>query len=212
MHEWSGDLNTGEGGCCPSGSHMVDGQCQSLPPAEKKEAASKSCGCHAKSEPSPLENDTATLPTVPVDLTVQYGHCYVLSFPDGREIGANRENTIYTPGGLFQDRPFRVCKSTNDCSSGGNVPYKGNFYLEDQIGMHNDHDGRMGWVTTHEKGSKMKFTLKSTEATEYEGAMKCADPGCTIRLSGVPQELHFNEVLCETDPSRYLKVQMAAHL
>jgi hypothetical protein len=188
---------------------MVEGQCQP-PSAEKKETASHSCGCHSKSDPSPLGDETAALPTVAVDLAVQYGHCYVLSFPDGREIGANRENNIYTPGGLFQDRPFRVCKSTNDCSLGDNVPYKGRFYLEDQIGMHNDQEGRMGWVSAHEKGSRMRFTLESNGATEYEGVMKCAEPGCPIRLSGVPQELHFNEVLCETDPSRYLQVQMGA--
>jgi len=47
-----------------------------------------------------------------------------------------------------------------------------------------------------------------SKATEYEGVMKCAELGCPIRLSAIPQELHFNEVLCETDPSRYLSVEM----
>ncbi|KIM83407.1 hypothetical protein PILCRDRAFT_7326 [Piloderma croceum F 1598] len=208
MHEWTGDLSTGEGGCCPIGFRMVDGRCQSLPSVENEEVAGKSCGCHSKSEPSPDDDERVTVPTVVADLTIKYGRCYVLSFPDGREIGSNRENNVYTPSGLFQDRPFRVCRSTNDCSLGGNVHYKGQFYLEDQIGMHSDRGGKMGWVTTHEKGSKMKFTLESSEATEYEGVMKCAELGCPIRLSAVPQELHFNEVLCETDPSRYLSVQM----
>jgi hypothetical protein len=187
---------------------MVDGQCQAPQASvEKEKESGKGCGCHSKSESSPLADATAALPTVPVDLAVQYGHCYLLSFPDGREIGANRENNVYTAGGLFQDRPFRVCKSTNDCSSGGYIPYRGIFYLEDQIGMHNDHEGRMGWVATHEKGARMKFTLNHGEAAQYEGAMKCAEPGCPMRLSGVPQELHFNEVLCETDPRKYLPVQ-----
>ena len=62
----------------------------------------------------------------------------------------------------------------------------------------------MGWVTTHvEKGSKMKFTLQvkprnTKESNEVRGAgmshtTKCCPAG--------------NEVLCETDPSRYLLVQ-----
>ena len=210
MHEWTGDLSTGEGGCCPIGFHMMDGRCQSLVPVEDKETTSKSCGCHSKPDSSPIDGGGATVPTVATDLAVEYGRCYTLSFPGGKEIGSNRENNIYTPGGLFQDRPFRVCKSTNDCSFGGNVPHKGRFYLEDQIGMHNDRNSRMGWITTHEKGSKMKFTLETNEATEYEGIMECGEPGCPIRLSAVPQELHFNEVLCETDPSRHLSVQMGA--
>jgi len=211
MHEWTGDLSTGEGGCCLTGFHMVDGRCESSPVSvEKEEANGQSCGCHSKSEPSSLGDEIAPLPTLGVDLAIQYGHCYVLSFPDGREVGSNRENNIYTPGGLFQDRPFRVCKSTKDCSLGDSIPHEGRFYLEDQIGMHNDQAGTTGWITTHEKGSGMKFTLESGEATEYVGVMKCAEPGCPVRLSSVPQELHFNEVHCETDPSRYLTVQCSS--
>jgi len=200
-HEWTGDLPTGEGGCCPFGYRMVDGQCQFSALAPKEEEKSgHSCGCHSasSSESLPLEDETANAPTVGVPLSIQYGRCYSLSV-GGTQIGSTRENTIYRIGGLFQEIPFRVCKSTTDCAVGDTVPYKGSFFLQDQIGRYNDPDGKMGWVAASEKGPRIKFTLNRHEATEYQGAMKCMEPGCPIRLSGVPQELHFTKVVCETD-------------
>ncbi|THU90592.1 hypothetical protein K435DRAFT_781176 [Dendrothele bispora CBS 962.96] len=165
-HEWTGDISSGEGGCCPIGMLMIEGMCVDGDSPEAQKAKSKSeggsgCGCHH--HPS---NDGGEEPLMPathghaeisdeeemdfenngiVDMKIRYGQCYrLVTVPSGKEIGSNRENTIYTPGGLFQGIPFRVCRSTRDCS-GGNDPEadvvlssKSLFYLQDQMGRYND--------------------------------------------------------------------------
>ena len=191
---------------------MMDGQCgkPSLPPASpappSTEEDAHSCGCHSNSHSTPLDDRPVQIPTITAPLSIQYGHCYILS-SGGKEVGSTRENSLYKLGGLFQHIPFRICRSTDDCELGGNVQFQERFYLQDQIGSYSDPAGRMGWVAPAQKALKMRFTLNNYEAMGYQGAMTCESPGCLISLSGVPQVLHFNEVVCETDLPSFITHQ-----
>lgn len=54
--------------------------------------------------------------------------CYILSFPDGQQLGTVRENTMY---GFFD---LKVCKSTNDCSHGKEVEMDESFFGASKAG------------------------------------------------------------------------------
>lgn len=197
-HEWTGDISTGDGGCCPIGLKMIDGECKHIASSPAQEESEHDCGCHSKSTSPPLDDEPVHIPTVKTPLSIHFGHCYNI-FIGEQQIGSTRENTLYRLGGLFQNIPFRICQSTGDCTIGSSVKYHERFYLQDQIGMYSDPEGQMGWVTADKRALKMRFTLNAYEAEGYQGAMTCEKPGCTLILSGVPQEFHFNEVECETD-------------
>jgi hypothetical protein len=178
---------------------MVHGRCKesaSTPPEE----VHHDCGCHSESNNPSLQvvEQLPAVTTVTIDLSIRYGRCYQLALPNGHQVGSNRENSIYTPDGLFQNIPFRACRSTTDCATGGIIPYNAKFYLQDQMGAYNDQHGRMGWVAGYSRGLRMKFTLDMREAVGFEGAMKCEEQGCPLRLTGVPEDLHFTEVPCES--------------
>lgn len=194
------------------GKRMVDGQCQDPAAIESKPSMGHTCGCHAKVASATDEEEVIPLSTVPVNLSISYGNCYKLTFPDGKELGSNRENFLYTPGGLFQQIPFRICTSTRDCSIGGNVTHKGKFYLEDRVGFYNDPEGKTGWIASHDKGSRMQFTWDVYQAEQFEGAMVCAEMDCPLRLSGVPKALRFSPIDCgdDSEPLAPLQVQRAA--
>ncbi|KAK7054456.1 hypothetical protein VNI00_003654 [Paramarasmius palmivorus] len=189
-HHWSGNILDGEGGCCPIGMNMVDGMC--APHTEdKKEAAPGGCGCHSSrslNEPvEPIVEAPKAVEDIPdgnetiTDTGLFYGHCYTLSLPDGREVGSNRENAIYTPGGLFQNIPFRM-------------------------GKHNDPNGTMGWVAGTLRGVlKIMFTADADDAFAFTAKRNtsCSDNDrpCGLLLRGSPVELVFNETDCWVDDS-----------
>lgn len=180
---------------------MIDGQCGYLspPPAPPaREEYSHDYRYHSASHSQHFDDQSPQYSSIQIPLSIQYGRCYILS-SDSKEIGSTRENNLYRLGGLFQHIPFRVCRSTDNCRFGGAVQFQERFYLQDQIGSYSDPAGRMGWVAADQKALKMRFTLNAYEAEGYRGAMTCDNPGCLIRLSGVPQVLHFNQVVCETD-------------
>ncbi|KAL0577770.1 hypothetical protein V5O48_004228 [Marasmius crinis-equi] len=196
-HHWSGDISTGEGGCCPLETVMVEGRCVDKPPTS-------SCGCHSKTANIDENEDEAITKTstvaksmVSTPLGIAYGSCYSLSLADGTPIGANRENSIYSPNGLFNGIPFRVCRSTDDCDSReineDNVSSTDTFYLKDTMGRFNDPEGKMGWVADTRRGKlHLMFTWDSNEAEEYdaEKGEACGETDC-LKLSGVPLELVF---------------------
>ncbi|KAK1229947.1 hypothetical protein PQX77_006976 [Marasmius sp. AFHP31] len=204
-HHWSGDISTGEGGCCPLETVMVDGRCVEKPPTS-------SCGCHSKVASDSDDEDAAdtadqdkvakkaSVASTSADtpLGINYGNCYTLSLTDGTPIGSNRENTIYTPDGLFQGIPFRVCHSTDGCNGSGQVRSTDPFYLQDRMGRHNDPEGKTGWVAESKRGKlRIKFSWNEEEAQEFyaEKGETCGDEDC-LKLDDVPLELVLSETDC----------------
>ncbi|KAF5345052.1 hypothetical protein D9758_010466 [Tetrapyrgos nigripes] len=213
-------MSTGEGGCCPNGMVMVEGMCMATDKIDE-EVTSGGCGCHHSSgtdsddadaeEDDEDENEMDRQEDIDIDLKIRYGQCYRLTtLPDGKEVGSNRENRVYTPGGLFKDIPFRVCRSTRDCSE-GNGPdddvvfaSRSRFFLQDQMGKYNDPKSTPGWVSTSTKTRgvlKMKFTAKSDEATTFTGLMgdimsSSCDDCSVLKVDGIPPMLQFSPVEC----------------
>ncbi|KAG1757114.1 hypothetical protein EDB19DRAFT_12715 [Suillus lakei] len=162
---------------CPIGTRMQDGQCVPLPQA---------CGNgHVGLEPS------CACTNYPVCghgkyLGIKYGHCYVLSFSDGQQLGTVRENTMYVKGGFFDDIPFKVCKSTNDCSPGKEVEVDEFFYLQDQHGLYTDLKSTKGWIDNAHNGDHLGFTHDASKAGKFMGTPTCAGGECGIQLRGGP--------------------------
>jgi hypothetical protein len=119
-------------------------------------------------------------------LGIKYGHCYILSFGDGQQLGSVRENTAYAKGGFFQDIPFKVCKLTDDCSPGKTVEMGESFYLSDQQGRYNDPKGTKGWIDNASGGAHIAFTLDAKSAGVFGGIPTCAGGKCAIKLLGGP--------------------------
>ncbi|KAK7436893.1 hypothetical protein VKT23_018913 [Stygiomarasmius scandens] len=223
-HDWTGDISTGEGGCCPIGMVMVDGMCvdKDSPEAKQHKTESKTsgCGCHhhasLDSEAEDLDETDETGPefadsdSSTVDLGIRYGQCYrLIVVPSGKEVGSNRENTVYTPGGLFTNIPFRVCKSPRDCV--GSMPdpdfvvsSQSRFYLQDQMGRYNDASATPGWVSSTTRGPlKMKFTKENDDAASFVGTLSTnpewceEESGCiALKLSSIPLTLQFSYIEC----------------
>jgi len=133
-------------------------------------------------------------------LGIKYGHCYILSFGDGSQLGSVRENVFYVKGGFFNDIPFKVCKSTDDCSPGKTVQMGENFYLEDQQGRYNDPKGTKGWINNAANGMHIAFTLDAKTAGVFQGIPSCAGGECAIKVLGGPT-LTPNSPTCPAAPS-----------
>jgi hypothetical protein len=101
------------------------------------------------------------------DLGIQYGKCYVFSFPDGKKLG-RQPNRAYEKGGRWQDISFKVCGSTFDCKGSGPVGLKDSFSLQDQIGLPEDSAKR--WINSFSGGSYKAFTpIKHRLRSSREG-------------------------------------------
>lgn len=95
-----------------------------------------------------------------------YGSCYIMTFPDGKQLGRRQGGLIYEKGDSLQcansplclldfvsylliscathrSTPFKVCKSVLECFRDGVIPDGGSFYLKDQFGSTR---GSPGWV------------------------------------------------------------------
>ncbi|ESK88569.1 hypothetical protein Moror_3129 [Moniliophthora roreri MCA 2997] len=229
-HDWTGDISSGEGGCCPTGMIMVEGMCvdkATTTEGDEEKGKSGGCGCHSSSKTLSSDEPMVSAAAVeassevvedfqddeldPTDIGIRYGRCYTLGIADGRQIGSNRENAIYTPGGLFQDIPFRVCSSTSDCARrerDEELTSKDSFVLEDQMGRYNDAKGTMGWVTSTLRGVlKMMFTTDGDDASVFVAKRNAScvdgDRPCGLLLRGLPVELRFNETECWVEESAH---------
>ncbi|KAG1766604.1 hypothetical protein EV702DRAFT_790136 [Suillus placidus] len=238
-HVWTYDqgIGSGHGGCCPvgfhmsngmciadatpppdcpAGTHLIDGKCVQIPGS-----CPQTCGNgHGGVEPS------CTCTNYPVcghgkDLGIKYGHCYILSFADGQQLGIDRDHTDYKKNGFFVDIPFKVCNSTTDCSRGKEVEMGQFFSLQDQHGLYRDTTSTKGWINDASGGAHMKFTTDANHAGKFKGIPTCAGGECALQLFGgngnavayacpmpepgltlygnpkVGQKIRFSEVTCD---------------
>lgn len=165
-------------GGCPPGTQLVNGACAPVaPPAN--------CA-----SPCPSPSSAAACGGPPVcananDLGLEYGRCYTLSFSDGTQFGAQRDNEhTYAKGGYFQNIPFKVCRSTTDCSESGRVPHGGAFSLQDQAGRFDDPTGKLGWINDAADGGHMAWTDEPGNAAVFQGSAACAGGECAVKLNG----------------------------
>ncbi|KAH7917607.1 hypothetical protein BV22DRAFT_933570 [Leucogyrophana mollusca] len=172
-------------------------------------------------------------------LGIKYGHCYIISFSDGQQLGSVRESTQYQKGGFFTDIPFKVCASTSNCAPGGYVQRGQIFNLQDQHGRYDDPNATKGWIDDMLNGGHMGFTTDASHAGKFSGIPTCADGECAIKVHGEPsggglgfacpatqpgitiwanpkmtQKLRFSEVTCddyEVPPTSNIDPVNAAH-
>ncbi|KAG2113378.1 hypothetical protein DEU56DRAFT_919708 [Suillus clintonianus] len=219
-HVWTPDSGSRSepGGCCPVGHHMNNGRCvtdtptapsqqcpvgthlvgsQCVPTVSSVNPYPQTCGNgHGGVEPS------CTCTNNPVCghgkyLGIKYGHCYILSFSDGQQLGLNRDKPDYVKNGLFDDIPFKVCKSPTDCSSGEEVEMGQSFSLQDQHGLYDDVLGTKGWINNAFGGHSM-FTPNGNEAGKFNGIPTCAGGECALQLRGGPINTAL-KFTCPTD-------------
>ncbi|KAG1769289.1 hypothetical protein EV702DRAFT_1282132 [Suillus placidus] len=166
---------------CPTGTHLVDGQCVQI-----HGPCPQTCGNGLGGvEPS------CTCTNNPVCghgkyLGIKYGHCYILSFSDGHQLGIDRDSIWYKKDGFFVDIPFKVCNSTTDCSRGKEVEMGQSFSLQDQHGLYKDTKSTKGWINTPLKdGNHMEFTTDANTAAKFTGIPSCAGGECAIKMFGI---------------------------
>ncbi|OJA13602.1 hypothetical protein AZE42_02731 [Rhizopogon vesiculosus] len=205
-HAWSYDkaLGPAQGGCCTTGSIMQNGQCIQQPPSRvdcPPGLYMQDGKCVPLTGPGPVHCGNGNGRVEPASpctsypicgrgkyLGIKYGHCYILSFGDGLQLGTTRENTLYVKGGFFNDIPFKVCNSTTDCSLGKTVEVGESFYLQDQQGRYNDPQGTKGWIDNAYNGAHIGFTLDANSAGTFGGVPTCAGGECAIQLLGGPNK------------------------
>ncbi|KAG1858008.1 hypothetical protein DFJ58DRAFT_840484 [Suillus subalutaceus] len=216
-HLIDGKCVPGPHNSCPIGTHLVDGQCVPFPGPYPQTCSNG----HGGVEPS------CTCTNSPVcghgkHLGIKYGHCYILSFADGQQLGLDRDHTDYKKNGFFVDIPFKVCKSTTDCARGKEVEMGEAFSLQDQHGLYKDLLSTKGWINDASGGAHMEFTTDASHAGKFTGIPSCAGGECALQLHGSPsggalayacpmptpgltlygnpkvgQKLRFSEVTCE---------------
>ncbi|KAH7906387.1 hypothetical protein BJ138DRAFT_981493, partial [Hygrophoropsis aurantiaca] len=120
------------------------------------------------------------------ELGIKYGHCYIISFSDGQQLGSVRENAQYQKGGFFTDIPFKVCASTSNCAPGGFVQRGQTFSLQDQHGQYNDPKATKGWIDDSSNGGHMGFTTDASHAGKFSGTPTCSNGECAIKILGQP--------------------------
>lgn len=166
---------------CPTGSSLVDGQCVPF-----HGSCHQGCGNgHGGVDPS------CTCANPPVCghgkyLGIKYGHCYILSFSDGEQLGIDRDHTDYKKNGFFVDIPFKVCSSTTDCSRGKEVEMGQVFSLQDQHGLYKDLLSTKGWINDATGGAHMEYTTDPNHAGKFTGIPTCAGGECALQLHGSP--------------------------
>ncbi|KAG1895659.1 uncharacterized protein F5891DRAFT_1193992 [Suillus fuscotomentosus] len=119
-------------------------------------------------------------------LGIKYGHCYILSFSDGEQLGIDRDHTDYKKNGFFVDIPFKVCNSTSDCSRGKEVEMGQSFSLQDQHGLYRDTQSTKGWINDASGGAHMEFTTDASHAGKFTGIPTCTGGECAIQMYGGP--------------------------
>lgn len=126
----------------PVGTYLINGQC--IPCIPSPSPCPHTCGNgHGGVEPS------CTCTNYPVCgygkyLGIKYGHCYIISFSDGEQLGLDRDHTDCKKNGFFVDIPFKVSHSTADCSRGNEVEIAEPFFLQDQHGLYKDPQSTKG--------------------------------------------------------------------
>ncbi|KAJ8487861.1 hypothetical protein ONZ45_g14171 [Pleurotus djamor] len=165
---FKGDKASKKGDCCAAGLIWLNGKCAPPPPRPTcKDLADPVCA-----------SDT--------DLGIKYGHCYVLKFSDGTQLGGDHAAPTYSKNGFFRDIPFKVCKTTTDCSLGDAVPTDGSWFLQDQMGRPQDAAGTVGWIDNGFNGTHIKFNTNAAQAGLFKGTPVCSDGKCFLKLRGGP--------------------------
>jgi hypothetical protein len=214
--KWSYDPVSKTGSCCPTdqkwsydATSKTGGCCGAVGHAWKYNAASSkgSCcttdkifdGANCVTPITPVPDPCPGKPAVAfchgkvacpteTDLGIQYGKCYVLSFPDGKQLG-RQPNRAYEKAGRWQDIPFKVCSSTFDCKAGVPVGLKDSFSLQDQLGIPEDPTGAQGWINNFSGGSHKAFTPDKAQAAIFKGRPGCIGDGCSICINTDPKGL-----------------------
>ncbi|KAJ8502523.1 hypothetical protein ONZ45_g11676 [Pleurotus djamor] len=202
--KWSGDQATVVGGCCSTGQSWSQdkasglGGCCAPGFSFKGDKASKTGDCCAaglvwlngkcaQPPPRPTCKDLADpVCASDTDLGIKYGHCYVLKFSDGTQLGGDHDSPTYSKNGFFRDIPFKVCKTTTDCSLGDAVPTDGSWFLQDQMGRPQDTAGTVGWVDNGFNGTHIKFNTNAAQAGLFKGTPVCSGGKCFLKLRGGP--------------------------
>jgi len=181
------NAHTKAGVCCPKGEILNNGKCEKprgpAPPPEPL-VPPPQCHCTPRVCAGPC-----TLTPVCGDEKyngLDYGSCYVLTFPDGKQLGRRRDDWHYEKDGYIQDIPFKVCKAATDCSKHGPVGTYEPFYLEDQLGGLRDPKGEKGWLNNAYNGNHLSMTSNPNLAGQLKGKSSCANGECAIQLYGGP--------------------------
>ncbi|KAJ8468938.1 hypothetical protein ONZ45_g17059 [Pleurotus djamor] len=196
---FKGDKASNTGGCCAPGLTWLNGACAAKPPARPT--------CKALAEPVCASDH---------DLGIKYGHCYILKFTDGTQLGADHDVNSYSKNGFFRDIPFKVCKSTTDCSVGDAVPTDGSWYLQDQVGRPRDAAGTLGWIDHGFNGTHIRYDVNPAIAGVFKGVPYCSEGKCFLKLGGGPQGTYGFGATCPIEthglsfyPNRKMSIPMS---
>jgi len=180
--------NSQGGKCCPIDHILKMGNCE-MPPRPDIPDVQHIVSKPSKCTPPVCAGPCALSPVCGNERTngLNYGSCYVMTFPDGKQLGRRRDDWNYEKDGYIQDIPFKVCKTPTDCSKFDAVPPDGSFYLEDQLGGIRDPKGTKGWINNAHNGNHLSMTGQSTQAGQFQGRASCANGQCAIQLFGGPE-------------------------
>ncbi|GES60487.1 hypothetical protein ATEIFO6365_0002099800 [Aspergillus terreus] len=116
-------------------------------------------------------------------LGLEYGSCYRLKNPKGEALSRRHTGNDYVWGGYYGDLyQFRICKSTADCSKGGELGINDNFVINDQLGTTTDTSGKLFWMVS---GALWHFAASdnAASAVRFSARPWCGDT-CGICLRG----------------------------
>ena len=116
-------------------------------------------------------------------LGLEYGSCYRLKNPEGKALSRRHTGADYVWGGYYGDvYQFRICKSTADCSKGGEVAASDSFVINDQLGTTTDSTGKLFWIIS---GALWHFATSdnAASAVRFSARSWCGDT-CGICLRG----------------------------
>jgi len=170
-HSWKVDPVSGKGSCCTSDKIFDGSQCI-VPKVPDPQPTPCPSHCGAPGPKVAFCHGKIACPTE-TDLGIEYGKCYVLYFPDGKQLG-RQVNRAYEKNGRFQDIPFKICSPTFDCAATGPVKLKDGFSLQDQLGIPEDATGAMGWMNNYSGGSHKIYTSDKATAAVFKG--QSSDP------------------------------------
>ncbi|KAL0576998.1 hypothetical protein V5O48_004980 [Marasmius crinis-equi] len=180
--------NAPNGLCCNPGQIVKDGKCTDPPPPGPPTGcpAQPSNACRMKKV---CGNADAS--------GLQYGTCYQISFPTGKQeqLGRGYLDTNphrYRMGGNVQNIPFKICKTPTACGTGP-VAAGDTFAIQDQLGLTTDAASAKVWnnaVTTNAAAPVyMVGAADGTTAGRFKGQTSCSGCKCVVSLTGATNGL-----------------------